>query len=136
MSDYKLENGILQTPSGSCTLTSEFILPQLIREMVDEITRLQAQLDEAQEKLRQAEWSLSNRQNYIDVANGKLRWHKWPDEKPPKEGRYLTLRTVHDAPRVKLWLETTQWNKVPVSLWLPIPPTNNGDTAPQEGEDE
>ena len=50
MSDYKLENGILQTPSGSCTLTSEFILPQLIGEMVDEITSLQAQLDEAEDR--------------------------------------------------------------------------------------
>ena len=69
MSDYKLENGILQTPSGSCTLTSEFILPQLIGEMVDEIAGLQAQLDEANNLrlaiLKNAKYKLSADKYYV-----------------------------------------------------------------------
>jgi len=51
MIEYKLENGILSTPSGQCTMSSEVILPQLVQECVEEITRLQAELEQTESKM-------------------------------------------------------------------------------------
>ena len=63
MNEYKLENGILLTPAGSCTMGSEVILPQLIQEMIDEIACLQAEVKDLKN-------SIDGPQGYRDQISG------------------------------------------------------------------
>ena len=142
---YNAEDEITRLQAENSELKQQLIDVDYTPSISDlrlENERLKAKLNEAKEKLRQAEWSLSNRQNYIDVANEKLRWRK-PIEDRPEHGVPVLIKRsngiVDRAEISELYFDGhpawfAPWGPTPyddpnIFGWLPIP-----DTAPQEGE--
>lgn len=55
-----------------------------------------------------------------------MEWKELRNEKPVKEGWYVTKRTRFDGPSISMWMEVDGFGENSrASLWLPIPPTTN-----------
>jgi predicted nuclease with TOPRIM domain len=136
----------------------------LLWRAVDEREELKAQLDEANAKIKKWEEHFTKQEieaaeaiaenfllkvkvggleNQLDEANKKLRWRKWPDEKPDLQGDYLVKVAAENVPEslgvfcfeIYVWLPSCQkWiGRNKVFEWLP-PPTSD-DAVPPTQED-
>lgn len=100
------------------------------REIERRMTKLEVDLA-AQKSINEAITLVNETLNrQLDEANGKLRWRKWPDEKPMGEGWYLCDVDGGQHTTLFYYPKTGAWHldglrELPktsrLNSWLPIP---------------
>lgn len=79
--------------------------------------------------------SLADKEGELESLRERLRWRKWPDEKPDEDGMYFVMyhkdsvtADYYWSIKENPWAQTSYWAREGKLRWLPIP-TESPDTG-------